>query len=217
MVTFVFNHTAPAYMSVWLSSSVTVNPHKAQYMECFVNMKLDTQPKDVSDHCITRCHYWGLWYIFDTGIWFSTLENGTHRLSRNIVRNYHYSLHNNPEDGSSLFGTGSLMRPKCFAQERCSTSICVSWKLLVHTWHSTWADISFEPCIAFHFNWQLLALGHFLQVEGHWVDKSQTYSCSTVENKGYYHLLDTQSNFWEFLSQMMHGQYVSFHKGSLGK
>ena len=134
-----------------------------------------------------------------------------------LVRNYHHSLHNNPEDGSSLFGTGSLMRPKCFAQERCSTSVCVWWKLLVHTWHSTWADISFEPCIAFHFNWQLLALGHFLQVDGHWVDKLQTYICSTVENKGYYHLLDTQSNFWEFLSQMMYGQYVSFHKGSIGK
>jgi len=41
------------------------------------------------------------------------------------VRNYHYSLHNNPENGHSLFGTGSLMRPKCFSQERCSTSICV--------------------------------------------------------------------------------------------
>jgi hypothetical protein len=41
------------------------------------------------------------------------------------VRNYHYSLHNNPENGSSVFGTGSLMRPKCFPEERCSTSICV--------------------------------------------------------------------------------------------
>jgi hypothetical protein len=158
---------------------------------------------------------------FDTylvqGFDFRPLKMGPIGCPEMSVRNYHYSLHNNLEDGNSVFGTASLMRQKCFAQERCSTFLCVRWKLLVRTWHSTWADISFEPCNAFHINQPLLAVDHFLQVGGRWVDESQTYSCSTVENKGYYHLLDTQSNFWEFLSQMMHGQYVSFHKGSIGK
>jgi hypothetical protein len=188
-------------MSVWLSSSVTVNTHRAQYMECFVNMKLDLQ----AQRCFRPLYHKMPLLRTLIYIWYRDL----------ILDPWKWD----PEDGSSLFGTGSLMRPKCFAQEGCSTSICVWWKLLVHTWHSTWADNSFEPCIVriFHFNQPLLVLGHFLQVDGHWVDESQTYSCSTVENKGYYHLLNTQSNFWEFLSQVMHGQYVSFCKGSVGK
>jgi len=139
---------------------------------------------------------------FDTylvqGFDFWPLKMGPIGCPEMSVRNYHYSLHNNLEDGSSLFGTASLMRQKCFAQERCSTFLCVRWKLLVRTWHSTWADISFEPCNAFHINQPLLAVDHFLQVGGRWVDESQTYSCSTVENKGYYHLLDIQSNFESF-------------------
>jgi len=41
---------------------------------------------------------------------FLVLEDGTDRLSQKSVRNYHYSLHNNPEERSShLLRGGSLI------------------------------------------------------------------------------------------------------------
>jgi len=48
--------------------------------------------REVDENC--ALFFWG-------GGGFSTPEDGTDRLSRNVGKNYYYSLRNNPEEGSS--------------------------------------------------------------------------------------------------------------------
>ena len=133
-------------MSVWISSSVTVNPHRARCMECFVKLKWDTQAQrcfqtDILQDATTE--------NFDTylvwGFYSRPLKMGPKRFPKTLVRNYHYSLYNNPEYGRQFsFFCREFKETKVFCSRKvqgihmCLMKIFSAYMAVHLSWHQLW-------------------------------------------------------------------------------
>lgn len=134
-------------MCMWICDSVAQSPwtqNKAQRVEWFVKMILDTQAKGCSR---ATCHKTPLWRTM-IHIWYREFKETRWFCIREVQ-----AIHM------------CLMIPS----ELTST--------VNHVSHS-------------------ISSNHSLH--GSWVDEWHTYSCSAVENKVYYHIMDTQWNLESF-------------------